>query len=294
MKYFVASFSRASNGALSLLKERLEKEGMLTESVEDAYYIIAVGDRWETLDFVLPHWRAGKHIIHLWAGECTPGCEDEVHRHAITLMSDLQLCTNEHAKKRVEALCKVGGMEPNAIVVGNVMMENMELDERVLKDGGLEKGKYDLVLYNPYKGTIEEDLKQIFAELLEGELETLEERAANKDSGKIPYIWIRPNTDRGYEMVMKYATCPSQSRPRFLALIKNCRKFITNSSCEYYEAPFLIKKKQIKHVGLRNAERESKYAKMDIPNASENIIGALKELERKNLEKAQNKRQETY
>jgi len=288
LKYLLASFSRASNGAISLLREKMQKEEMLTDSIEDASYIIAVGDRWETFEFTYKHWIAGKRIIHLWAGECTPGCEDEVHRHAITLMSDLQLCTNEHAKKRTEALCKVGGKEPNVVVIGNIMMDNMNFDDSVLEEGALKKGKYDLILYNPFRETIEEDLKCIFKELMESEV--IEDKPMNK-SWKAPFIWIRPNTDRGYEMIMKYATCPSQSRPRFLSLIKNCRKFITNSSCEYYEAPFLIKKKQIKHIGLRNAERESKYAKMDIPFASDNVIKAIKELERKNLEKAKNKGQ---
>lgn len=279
IRCFLASFSRASNGAISLLTERLSKEGMLTYNLEDANYVMAVGDRWETFDFTIRCWHAGKKIIHLWAGECTPGCEDEIHRHPMTLMSDLQLCTNEHAKKRVEKLCEIGGKTPNAVVVGNVMMENMVVDESVLKEGGLEKGKYDLVLYNPYKGMIEEDIKQILGELMEGELDRFDHVKAEKMEGeRIPFIWIRPNTDRGYEYILKYATCPSQSRPRFLGLMKNCRKFITNSSCEYYEAPFLLKKKQIKHIGLRNAERESKYAKMDIPNASDNIITALKYL----------------
>jgi UDP-N-acetylglucosamine 2-epimerase len=286
MKIFVASFSRASNGAISLLMEKMEKEKMLTYDLESANYVMAVGDRWETYDFVFHCWQAGKRIIHLWAGECTPGCDDEIHRHAMTLMSEMQLCTNEHAKKRVEALCKVGGKIPNAIVVGNVMMENLEFDDNVLEEGGLEKGKYDVVLYNPFRGHIEEDLKQIFKELIDGELET---GKPLHQAGHIPYIWIRPNTDRGYEFILKYATCPVQSRPRFLSLIKYCRKFITNSSCSYYEAPFLIKKSQIRQVGLRNAERESKRAKMDLPNASENIISALK-----SLETTQNQKRETF
>jgi len=287
MKFFLDSFSRASNGAISLLKEKLEKENMITYDLEEANYVVAVGDRWETYDFAFNSWKANKKIVHLWAGECTPGCDDEVHRHAMTLMSDMQLCTNEHAKKRVEALCKVGGKEPNAIVVGNVMMENLPLDDSILKEAGIEKGGYDVILYNPFRGHIEEDLLQIKRILMEGEIEDIK---GDKESGfKTPFIWLRPNTDRGYEFVLKYANSPTQSRPRFLSLIKNCRKFITNSSCAHYEAPFLLKKKQIIQVGLRNAERESKYAKMDIPNASENIIKALK-----SLATAKDRGRETY
>lgn len=278
MKVFLASFSRASNGAISLLAERLAKENMLTYDLEEAKYVVAVGDRWETYSFVFDCWKANKHIVHLWAGECTPGCDDEIHRHAMTLMSDMQLCTNEHAKKRVERLCKVGGKIPNATVVGNVMMENLPLDDSILKEGELTNKGYDLILYNPHREHILEDLAQIKKTLLD--IETLNFKGDSAEGFKTPFIWIRPNTDRGYEYVMAQAKMsPSQPRPKFLSLIKHCRYFITNSSCAYYEAPFLIKKRQIIQIGLRNAERESKYAKMDIPNASNNIIKALKALE---------------
>ncbi len=278
LKFFLASFSRASNGAISLLTKKLVSEGMLTYDLEEAHYVIAVGDRWETYDFIFHCWQSGKRIIHLWAGECTPGCDDEVHRHAMTLMSDIQLCTNEHAKRRVEELCKIGGKEPKATVIGNVMMENLVLDDSILAEAKLKPKEYDIVLYNPFRGHIKEDIQQVFRMLMEGEVEDIK---GDKESGfKAPFIWLRPNTDRGYEYILQYANSPSQSRPKFLSLIKNCRYFITNSSCAYYEAPFLINKKQIKQIGLRNAERESKIAKMDIPNASENIIRVLKDLEK--------------
>ena len=278
MKVFLVSFSRASNGAISLLKEKMAKEGMLTYDLEDANYVMAVGDRWETYDFTFHCWQANKRIIHLWAGECTPGCDDEIHRHAMTLMSEVQLCTNEHAKKRVEALCKVGGKEPNVTVVGNVMMENLVFDDRVLEEAQLTKGGYDIILYNPFRGHIIEDIAQIKKFLIESEVVNLDKVDKVKGFGT-PFIWLRPNTDRGYEYIMQFANSPCQSRPRFLSLVKNCRYFITNSSSAHYEAPFLIKKKQIIQIGQRNAERESKYAKMDIAGASDKIIEVLKTLE---------------
>lgn len=278
IKIFLSSFSRASNGAISLLVEKLKKENMLTYDLEEAHYVMAVGDRWETYDFVFHCWQANKRIIHLWAGECTPGCDDEIHRHAMTLMSDVQMCTNEHAKKRVEDLCKVGGKEPKAYVVGNIMMENLEFDDKVLEEAKLTPGGYDIILYNPFRGHILEDIASIKEFLIESEVIEL---GTGKQSGKgTPFIWLRPNTDRGFEYIMQFANSPSQSRPRFLSLVKNCRYFITNSSCAHYEAPFLIKKNQIIQIGLRNAERESKYAKMDISGASDNVVKILKELEK--------------
>jgi len=204
------------------------------------------------------------------------------------------LCTNEHAKKRVEKLCEVGGKTPNAYVIGNIMMENMELDDSILKEAKLDSGKYDIILYNPFRGHILEDLEQISRVLLDIEVIHLK-KGEDKEAGfKTPFLWLRPNTDRGSEFILhyiasRYAISPAQPRPKFLSLIKHCRYFITNSSCAHYEAPFLINKKQIIQIGLRNAERESKYAKMDIPGASDNVIKILRD-----LETTKNTRPETF
>lgn len=227
MKIFIASFSRSSEGALSKLKKELGK--MLTNSIEEADYILAVGDRKETFDFVLGQWEKGKKIIHLWAGEGVTNTVDDVYRNAMTLMSDMQLCTNEEAKEIVDRICISSMKKPNSIVVGNVMLDNMEVDESLVPDW-----EYELVLDNPGNPVI-----------------------IGKDKDKQFY---------------------SLPRAQFLGLLKNCKKFYTNSSCEYYEAPFFLKPEQIVHIGERNVNRGSKFANMKISNASENIIKAIKSL----------------
>jgi len=259
-KVFVASFSRSSNGAISTLRERLKENDLITDSLEESSYILAVGDRKETFDFVLEQWRNHKKIIHLWAGEISQGTNDEVYRHAMTLMSDVQLCTNNEAKKRVKQLCKSVDKTPNPVVVGNVMLDNVEVDESCLPGG-----EYNLILYNPCEEHIKEDLKEIF-----GVLETQQ----------IGYIWLKANDDRGAEFVNQYANSTTQSRPKFLALLKNCNKFITNSSSMYYEAPFFLKPEQIVKIGLRNSKRESGKSNMTIKNASSNVIREIRKLEK--------------
>ena len=64
---------------------------------------------------------------------------------------------------------------------------------------------------------------------------------------KIKEILICPNIDKSY------ASLPHN---QFLALIKECEKFYTNSSAGVYEAPFLIKKDQIIWLGKRNRGRK--------------------------------------
>lgn len=240
IKIFVASFSRASNGAIEPLIDSLIKRDVLTDNIEDANYILAVGDRIETYNFVLQQWLNGKKIIHLWAGEVSQGTYDEVFRHSLTLMSDLQFCTNSSARRVVERLCKNVGKKPNAHVIGNIMADSLKTDDSVFTDD-IKKQEYLLVLYNPCLETIDQDLKDINDEII------LSEK---------PYIWISPNMDKGYEKVIQ-ANTKNMPRPKFLALLKHCAKFISNSSCTYYEAPFFLKPEQIVRVGLRNKDRNS-------------------------------------
>lgn len=257
MKIYLASFNRASTGAISLLREKLDT----TENHEEADYIMAVGDRKETFDFVLERFRENKKIIHLWAGEISQGTHDEVYRHAMTLMSVMQLCTNETAKERVEALCSAVAKTPNAVVVGNIMLDNLQVDE-----SAAPQEEYDLVLYNPPTSLSPDGIRS--------EVEQVVEMVRG---GK--FIWVEPNGDPGSDLVKQYVTIKSLPRPAFLGLMKNCRRFISNSSCLSYEAPFLLPPEKIVAVGARNEERESRYSDMTITNASENVRQALQKLE---------------
>lgn len=261
MKLFVASFNRASDGAISKLVKTLYKNEMISTNYNDADYILAVGDRVETFDFVLERFKENKKIIHLWAGEISCwSTHDDIYRHSMTLMSCLQLCTNPTSKKRVELLCKSVDKKPNAFVVGNVMLDNFELDET-----DIPNQKYDLVLYNsPTSLSREEIYKEI--EQIQDILKSMK------------HIWIAPNGDKFSDIVFPYQNQETLPRKKFLGLMKNCDRFITNSSCQYYEAQFLLKPEQIISIGKRNIKRESRYADMTIKGATENIIKILKEL----------------
>jgi len=256
MRVYIVSSNRASSGAISKIREKLDT----TESHTEADYILACGDRKETFDFVLERFRENKKIIHLWAGEISQGTHDEVYRHSMTLMSVLQLCTNEKAKNRAEALLNAVDLKPNAIVVGNVMLDNLEIDE-----SAVPQGDYDLILYNPptnlTRAGIDAEIKQIVG-MIDGKM-----------------IWVEPNGDANSDLVGQYTTIKNLPRPVFLGLMKNCRRFIGNSSCLYYEAPFFLKPEQIVQVCVRNEHRESGEADMEIKNASTKIYEAIQELE---------------
>jgi len=257
-KIFVASFNRASDGGVTKLIKKMKERDLYTNNYKKADYILAVGDRTETFDFVLKRYRENKPIIHLWAGEISQGTHDEVYRHAMTMMSMMQLCTTDRAEERVLNLCKSIDKKPNQYLIGNIMLDNMEeIDESVVPNY-----QYDLILYNPPTlyptSVIQKEIEEIFYII---------------DDNK--YIWIEPNGDMGSEVVKKFINQKNLPRPQFLGLIKHCNRFITNSSCQYYEAQFLMNVENIIHIGKRNIERESKYSNMTILDASDNIIRCL-------------------
>jgi len=266
MKFYLATFNRATDGTLSKLKEKLKEKDMFTENYKFADYIIAVADRTETYDFIVKRFKENRKIIHLFAGERSCfATHDDVWRHSMTLMSDIQLCVNGSAFNRVTKLCNAVDKQPNAHIVGNVYLDSIEINEKRVPNY-----PYNLVLYNPPTrhglDLVKEEIKQI-KELLQ--------------KNKIDYIWIEPNGDLYSEYVSQYVTHFTLPRPEFLGLMKNCEHFITNSSCQYFEGKHLLKPKQIISIGKRNIERESKYSDMDIPNASDNIIKVLEELDDK-------------
>ena len=236
---------------------------MIANIPEHATHILAVGDRSETFDCVLEQFRENKPIIHLWAGEISQGTHDEAYRHSMTLMSTMQLCTNDAAKKRVEMLCSSVDKEPNAYVIGNLMLDDLSIDETIIQS----KEKFILVLYNPNTLSRSETKKDI------DEINSI--IAKNK---KLKVIWIEPNGDKNSDLIAPFVTQKSLPRSQFLALVKHCSLFITNSSCQYYEAPFLLDKSKIYSVGDRNSERESKYSDMTIGGATKRVINLLETL----------------
>ncbi|CAK0765994.1 putative Epimerase_2 domain-containing protein [Gammaproteobacteria bacterium] len=258
-KIFVASFNRASDGALSKLIMRMKEEDLWTDDYAKADYILAPGDRKETLHFIIDIFSENKPIIHLWAGEKSQGTHDETWRSFITEMSMMQLCTNQRAYRNLKN-------RKNAYVIGNLMLDNLLIDESLVPDE-----PYDVVLYNPSTVLDRPDIQSEVTEIV-----NMLYGCSMKPFHR--YYWIEPNGDPGSDIMSRYVTHGSLPRPQFLGLVKNCRRFITNSSSMFYEAQFLGMKGMVVSIGVRNRERQSKYSRMDIPGATEKVIQLLKGL----------------
>jgi UDP-N-acetylglucosamine 2-epimerase len=225
--------------------------------------VLITGDRIEQTRFALSCFLSHWPIAHLYAGiQNNLATFDDVNRHCITLWSDLQFCESKHAEDVVKWLCNAIGKPTHTYVTGITHLDDLEINPWFAS----KQTKFDLVLYNPPTlGNLEEELKELEKIIL---------------PHKKNVYMVYPNQDEGYARIIEWAKehdifIHEYTRPEFLGMLKTCRRFITNSSCEYYEAPYFLKPEQIIHVGERNKNRDKgPFA----TGASDKIVKILEDL----------------
>lgn len=237
------------------------------------------GDRIEMTAAAAACFNNNVPIAHVYAGvNNNIATLDDINRHAITAWSDIQFCESKKAAEKVYDLLSTIGKDTNIYVVGITHLDDLEISEDAVPDV-----PYDLVLYNPI--TYGKDLKQ---KTWDGMITI---------SGFVNYaeytlgrhtVFIIPNPDAGREHILEfhsvmkktaagaagmYSWHPDLPRPLFLGLLKNCERFITNSSAAIYEAPHFLEPRQIIQIGDRNRGRDSGPFKI---GASDRIVEVLK------------------
>jgi len=219
--------------------------------------VLCVGDRVEMASAAYIVYNKQIPIGHVYAGAMGDTSEkvtlDDINRFAISLYADICFCEDEAATNRVHDLWAIIGkargitLDLNIHEVGITHMDDLEVDEELVPPE-----PYDLVLVNP-------TLKK--------------ERIEPIISGNV--IILRPNPDKGFLVSQSLNVYTDASHSQFLGLLKNCQRFITNSSSGYYEAPFFLKEEQIIWVGQRNSARRE-YKRLEM-GASEKIVKILKD-----------------
>ena len=207
---------------------------------------------------------------------------DDVDRHVITLWSDIQFVENNEAEDMVYILKLAqkgfdterdhGSYNPYMKIfnVGCTHLDDLSVDESKVPINGYAgyRDPYDLILINyPPLSPTGKTPMEIGKRLTES---IIKEFVPNRKK-----IWIGGNPD-GYfkfecENSIYYDHLP---RPQFLGLLKNCQRFITNSSCAITEAPYFLKPEQIVMVGDRNRNRPAVECK---PGGSDRIVAILKD-----------------
>lgn len=238
---------------------------------------LITGDRQEMLGAALSFFHNDIPIAHLYAG--ITGDEavyDKHNRHAITLWSHIQFCESEKAARHVKALKESIGLTDNAYVVGCTHMDDFVLNNH-FKAYYINR-PYCLVLYNPL--TRSPDLSPLIQ--MQADLSSIHDLIS--DSNVYVTYWIGPNPDGFGNVIKRYIDSSmgdlnivyqeNAKRSHFLHLLKHCDKFISNSSCQFYEAPYFLKPEQIINIGPRNADRET----ITEYGASDKIVEVLGEL----------------
>ena len=217
-------------------------------------------DRKEMLPVAYAAFLQNIPICQMHAGDVSVGGSwDDSVRHCITLMSTLVFCNGQqsYSKARdLKWLMSSGldssifktGQELNVYEVGSTALDDIEPDYRDVQ----EKDSFDLVLYSPPTKQPDRTVPEL------REIEAMLNKRV---------VWIGPTSDPGWMTIVEYITdlqkrnsdvhfYVSVDRPKFLALIDHCDRFIGNSSSLFVEAPFFKPKEKLIHIGVRNKGRE--------------------------------------
>ena len=227
----------------------------ITQTYIDVYkpdIIFITGDRIEATAAACCAFQNNIPIVHYGAGitNYPQSTLDDINRHCITLWSDIYMTTCEQELINAEKLRLFlsYGVGYN---VGITHLDDLVIDESVVPSES-----YDLVLINPTT-TMEEIvyIESDFAIII----------GHNPDDTTLHVVNI--------EKVKDYRYFDNFLRHQFMGLLKNCKRFITNSSAAYYEAPFFLKSEQIILIGERNKNR-STPTKLET-GASQRIVKIL-------------------
>lgn len=265
-------------GSYSQSYSRTEARILCTERPDIA---LIFGDRIEMTAAAAACFNNNVPIAHVYAGvNNNIATLDDINRHIITAWSNIQFCESQEAVYRVNAIMTAFGKSiENAHLVGITHLDDLEVSEALVP-----QEVYDLVLYNPV--TYGKDLKQTIRRgmITASGFVT----CANGYTLGCHTVVLMPNPDVGREHILEfqeimknsaegvngmYTFYPNLPRPEFLGLLKNCQRFITNSSAAIYEAPHFLKERQIIQIGERNRNRDRGPFET---GASDKIVEVLK------------------
>jgi len=224
----------------------IDRRISLHENMEPYDLIFITGDRVEMCAAAAAAFHNKIKIAHFYAGIVNDPITtyDDVDRHCITLWSDIQFCESVEAKEKATDILRIAGLnhKMNAHIVGISHLDDLEVDESVLPHRPHEI--YDLLLINH-------------------EINGKEKYSGLQSLKEYNFVWKNivnytvqiggnPDGPIGQLGDVYEQNIP---RPQFLGLLKNCQRFLTNSSTAVYEAPHFLRPEQILMIGDRNKNR---------------------------------------
>jgi UDP-N-acetylglucosamine 2-epimerase len=259
-------------------EENLSCADRYLQSAKDVDMFLIFCDRIEMLAVAHAAFHHNVKIGHVYAGDGNNiATHDDINRHVISLYADLCFCSTRKAEDRVRKLLRAAGKQPIVQVVGSTHMDDLQVDYSLVSK---HPSPYDLVLYNPPTRT-DMDTRKSPLEQLRSDLSFIID-IIRKGAARTT-VWIGPNADPNHSIIKHYVNNLSDDRivyydnlprPQFRGLLERCYRFISNSSCIVYEAPYFLEELRLVHVGTRNLERD-KITNFE-PGASDKIVDILR------------------
>jgi len=241
--------------------------------------IIIHGDRVEALAGAIAGVFCNKLVAHIEGGESS-GSIDESIRYSISKLSHIHLVSNENSGKRLEQMWE----DPkNIYVIGSpdfdaILSTELPDIHDLKKQYNIPFDEYGIFIFHSVTTEVWE-FERYCTEVIKGLIE----------SGK-KFILIYPNNDPGSDIIIKYLhKCMSEEKidnsyrmfqsilfTDFLAILKNAKCIVGNSSAGVRQAPVLSI--PTINIGSRQNNRNTWVSIHDLDYNSEQIKNKINEL----------------
>jgi UDP-N-acetylglucosamine 2-epimerase (hydrolysing) len=234
--------------------------------------IVLHGDRIEALAGAVVGALNDILVGHVEGGELS-GTIDELLRHSISKLAHVHFVSHADARRR---LIQMGEAPESVFVIGSpdidVMLSNhLPSIEEVRSRYGIGFERYGILMYHPVVtelGALKRHAREVV-------------RAAQQSDWN--FVVIYPNNDAGSDVILKelesvrehqrFRLIPSMRFEYFLALLKNARAILGNSSSGIHEAP--VYGVPTVNIGTRQLNRFSHASIVNVPEDCHAILAAL-------------------
>ncbi len=233
---------------------------------------IVIGDRREIMFASLALFIKGVPVVQLASGDMSEKISlvDDYFRHLITVLSSAQIGFTKKSKENSDKIMNSLNLENNSIFLPNPTLSDINFDKRKTKK------EYDLILVHPQSLSLEgtkNDANEVLTYFKKDKKTIVIKGNKDKNYEVLYDVW---DFIKKYENVEVYENLP---KTEFIEVLSNCDRFITNSSCSFYEAPLFLEKEQIIHIGDRNKNRETaSYTIEDIKSSGKIVDFIMREL----------------
>ena len=235
-------------------------------------WLLAIGDREETITLALCGAYLNIPTAHYGAGDRAVGNVDDTVRHAVSRLSHLMLTASEESRNRL--ICS-GEQAWRVQFVGNSGLDRYRTTPNI-SDTELALGlgvksmpdQFVIAIYHPLTSEIAEAGQ--YARIM---FEALKEL-------NVPVFVSHPNSDAGQEKIIEVIKEYSQldfihsfhniSDPLFVNLMRRATMMVGNSSAGILESPFL--KLPVVNIGTRQRERTHAENVFFVTNKKEDIV----------------------